>query len=98
MTHKYLLYILQYLEGSIKAKLVYKVNEQLEPIVDFCDALWASGEGWSTTSYVIRVFKNFVCFKSRKQSVAAAEAELIAMSECARDIMWLRKSLRIFFS
>ncbi len=95
--YTYLLRVLRYLKGSMEVKLIYSTNENSEAVVAYSDASWASEEGsWLTTGYVIKVFNNLVCFKSRKQSIVAlstAEAEFVALSDCARDVIWIRNML-----
>lgn len=95
--YKYLLRILKYLKGNANMKLIYRTSEKCEAITAYCDASWASIEGRSTTGYLIKVFDNLVCFKSRKQtlvSLSTAEAEYISMSECAIDVTWIRNILK----
>lgn len=95
--YKYLLRVLRYLKGNANVKLVYSTNEESDVIVAHCDASWSSEEeSRSTTGYLIKVFDNLVCFKSRKQtlvSLSTAEAEFVALSDCSRDVMWIRNMI-----
>ena len=95
--YRYLQRVLRYLKGTSSSKLVYKSKPDAAPLEAYCDASWAAEEDRkSTTGYLVTVYGNLVLFKSKKQSLVAlstAEAEFIAMSEAARDIMWIRNLL-----
>lgn len=67
------------------------------PLDAYSDATWASEpDSKSTSGYLIRVFGNLVHYKSRKQTLVAlstTESEYIALSECCRDLLWIRNLL-----
>ena len=96
--YRYLQRVLRYLKGTRTTKLIYDSKEDAAPLEGYSDASWASEEDKkSTTGFVIRVYGNMVSFKSKKQSLVAvstAEAEYIALSETAREMMWIRNILR----
>ncbi len=95
--YKYLLRILKYLWTTKDMKLKMRYVSDVSPLEAYCDASWASeSESKSTTGYVVKVYGNLVLFKSRKQKLVAlstAEAEYVALSECAKDVMWIRNLL-----
>lgn len=93
--HKYLGRVLKYLWTTRNLSLRYLEGKNEPPLEAYCDASWASEENSkSTTGYLIRVYGNLVHFKSRKQKlVALSTAEYVALSECARDVMWIRNLL-----
>lgn len=91
--------ILRYIKGTLDFKLVYKRNEDAEPLTGYADADWANDtfDRKSVSGFVFKVYGNVVSWSSRKQStvsLSSTEAEYIALSECACEAIWLRKLLK----
>lgn len=91
--------ILRYIKGTLDLKLVYKRNEDADPLIGYADADWANDthDRKSVSGYVFKVYGNVVSWSSRKQStvsLSSTEAEYIALSECACEAIWLRKLLK----
>lgn len=91
--YTYLLRVLKYLVTTKDLKLVYKKGCE-KPLEAYCDASWANDENRKSISgYIIRIFGCIVQYKTQKQTMVAlstAEAEYIALSECCRELIWLR--------
>lgn len=94
--YKYLVCVLRYLYTTKDIKLYYRPGNNV-PLEAYSDASWASEpDRRSTTGYIVRVFGNLIHYKSRKQSIVAlstCESEYVALSECARDVAWVRNLL-----
>lgn len=86
--------ILRYVKGTLDFKLKYEKNSETDVLVGYADADWAGDEDRkSTTGFTFQVFGNTVCWSTRKQSTVAlssTEAEYVALSEAAREGVWLR--------
>lgn len=95
--YRYLVRVLNYLNSTKELSLVYHSNQDAAPLTAYSDASWASEQDRKSTSgYVVLVFDNLVHYKTRKQSLVAlstAESEYIALSECAREVMWIKNVL-----
>lgn len=96
--------LLQYLKASADYSLTYTGGLSSErffsaDLVGFTDADWA-GDKWdrkSTSGYVFFHGGAAVTWKSKKQATVAlssTEAEYIALSEAAKEAVWLRQLLR----
>lgn len=84
--------ILRYLRGTVNLKLKYERNAS--PLQVYCDADWGSSidDRKSRTGYVVIMSGGAVSWCSKKQSVVAlssTEAEYIALSSAAREILWV---------
>lgn len=80
--------VLQYLANTSKYGLLFKKGSII--IDGYVDASFQSPR--STTGYVVRINGTAVAWRSKKQSVTAQstmEAEYIALSECAKEVMYL---------
>ena len=101
-THwKYALRILKYLYLTKDLNMQYKKNENCDLIDCFVDADWAGDNvnRKSTSGYVIRVFRNVIDWKSRKQKCvtkASTYAEYVALSETVSEIKFIKALMNIF--
>jgi hypothetical protein len=89
--------ILRYLKGTSKLGLKYEKikNEQL---IGYSDADWAGDrdDRHSTSGYVCLLSGGAITWMSKKQgsvALSTAEAEYIALSSAAQEIVWLRRIL-----
>ncbi len=87
--------VLRYLKGTKDFGLVYKKNEDKLRFQVFVDADFAQDKGdrKSRSGHIMMLNKCTVGWSTRKQnsvSVSTAEAEYMTMSECCKDIKWLR--------
>jgi len=92
--------ILRYLAGTKDLGITYrKTEEKTETpkeniIIGFADAAYANADNLKSTSgYVFLASGGAITWKSKKQSVIAlssTEAEYVALSEAAREAVWLR--------
>ena len=102
-THfKYAPRILKYLYSTKDLKLTYTKDYNKEILDCIVDADWAGdcNDRKSTTGYVLRLFKNVIYWKSRKQSTVAKSstlAEYIALSEAVTDVSFIRNMLKDTF-
>ncbi|KAG7196796.1 hypothetical protein KM043_018802 [Ampulex compressa] len=84
-----------YLKGT--KELVFKFDRQELEIQASTDASRNStADAKSYSGYIVKMGNNSICWKSQKQSLAAMstrEAELIAICEGAREVIWLRNLL-----
>ncbi|KAG7198049.1 hypothetical protein KM043_018221 [Ampulex compressa] len=87
--------VYRYLKGT--KELVLKFDRQELEIQASTDASWNSTvDAKSYSGYIMKMGNNSICWKNRKQSLVAmstCEAELIAICEGAREVIWLRNLL-----
>jgi hypothetical protein len=93
--------IFQYLNGTRKLGLCYERPADFEnlELVAFVDASYDRTGEKSTTGYAIYLNGNLISWKSQKQSVtskSSAEAEYIALSTVASEIVFIHKLLEEF--
>jgi hypothetical protein len=85
-------HVLRYLKRTMNMELtISKDDLKLEA---YCDSDWASciDERKSQTGYVIMIGATPVIWKSVKQkcvSLSTQEAEFIALTECAKEVLWV---------
>ena len=83
-----------YLKGTWNLSLTYGgAKELLSQEIDiFCDANWAGGaDRKSTSSYVVTIAGEAIAWSSKKQAsiaLSTAEAEYIAATHAAKQIIW----------
>ena len=86
--------IFHYLKGTWNFSLTYGGAEELlsQEINIFCDANWAGGaDRKSTSSYVVTIAGGAITWSSKKQAsiaLSTAEAEYIAATHAAKQIIW----------
>eukprot|EP00795_Rhopilema_esculentum_P007998 gene7998-biopygen1703 len=90
--------VFRYLKGTINLSLVYKKSESKE-VTGFSDASWADDmqNRHSTTGNVFMMAGGAISWLSQKQSTVAlstAEAEYIASSKAAQEVVWLKQLFR----
>ena len=92
--------IFRYLKGTRTLGLTYGgSNEELnnDKLNIYCDADWASDMGRKSISgYVITLSGGTMAWSSKKQSMVAlstAEAEYVAATHCAKQVIWHRSLL-----
>ena len=92
--------LVRYLHGSAKRELVYGSPQTpdflaKDPLVAMVDADFAGAiDQKSTTGYGIWAFGNLIYFRSTKQrccSTSTTQAELVAASQCARHVLYMRR-------
>jgi hypothetical protein len=92
--------IFRYLHGSIEYGLLYNNNNNGNKVVvtAYSDADWG-GDKYdmkSTSGYCCYVNNNLISWNTRKQTTVAlssAEAELIALNEAAKEVVWVSSIL-----
>jgi len=89
--------VFRYLKGTASFKLVY--TRQDDTVEAYSDADWAGDlvDRKSTSGWLIKLCGAAISWKSSKQTSTAlstVEAEYIAASDCAREIIWTRKLLK----
>ena len=86
--------VLRYLRGSVEAGIRYDAGDGSALLQAYCDADFAGDDEYKSTSgLVLHVAGGPVSWKSKRQRVTATsstEAELIALSLAAKDIMYIR--------
>lgn len=90
--------VAKYLNSTKKYSLVYGRNTNTE-IRGFCDVDWAGDKDRrkSTTGIVYTIGCTAFLWKSKLQSIVASstmEAEYVAMAQCSREALWIRKILK----
>jgi hypothetical protein len=83
---------LRYISGT--KDLAIRVNSNNEELRAYSDADWAGScaDRGSYSGYIVFMGETPILWKARKQtciSLSTQEAEYIAMSECAKEIIWL---------
>jgi len=92
--------ILRYLKGTAKDGLMYRRNVSGPLVlVGYCDADWAGDvdQRRSFTGYVFTLGSGAISWASKKQTTVAlssAEAEYMAISAAAQELIWLRALLK----
>lgn len=100
--------ILRYLRGAFKKPLVFRAGDNANvigvPTIEaYADADWGGNidDSRSTTGFVIRVNGNTIHWGTKRQSCVAtstAEAEYIALSDVAKEVLWLKQLLAEMFN
>ncbi len=90
--------ILRYLKGMAKLGLYYRRGEKKDDLHGYCDADWAGDRESrrSTTGHVFLLGGAAVSWLAQRQPVVAlssTEAEYIALSSAAQQVVWLRRLL-----
>lgn len=88
--------VLRYLKGTKNLKLA--LSSQNEACHAYADANWAEDkrDRKSNTGYIVFVCGGAVSWCSKKQSCVAlssTEAEFMALSEAAKEVIWIRRLL-----
>lgn len=90
--------VLRYLKGTEDFGLFFEKRNSNEDLLAHSDADWAGDttDRKSTSGMIICMDGNAVVWQSRKQSsvaLSSSEAECLAVSECTKELMWLRSLL-----
>ena len=92
--------VLRYIKGSLNVGLKFDASSQTAvDVIGFTDADWAGDvdERKSTSGYVFRICGGTISWRSKRQEIVAlssTEAEYIALSFAAQELMWLRSFLK----
>lgn len=95
---KALKHVVRYLKGTPRYGLIFPSGGSTKDLVVHCDADWGRDleKRRSRTGYVIYYESAPVLWKSKLQTATATstcEAEFAALSDCVRDIGWMRRIL-----
>jgi ribonuclease HI len=86
--------VLRYLQATKKYQLFFPRDNEQEVLSGQADASWCStSDGKGFSSYIIKLWGSVVAWKTLKQNLTAlssAEAELMAVVQCLKEIMWVR--------
>lgn len=87
--------IFRYLKGTINLKLRFR-NDNIGQLYAFCDSDWASDpdKRRSCSGFTVQMANAAISWHSHLQEIVAlssTEAEYIALSECVKQVLWLRK-------
>lgn len=90
--------ILRYLKGSTDTGIVYKPQQKKNTLLCYSDADHAGDKvtGRSTTGVVCIFAEGAISWLSQRQTsvaISTTEAEAVAASEAAREILWLTRLL-----
>ncbi|GBL78726.1 Retrovirus-related Pol polyprotein from transposon TNT 1-94 [Araneus ventricosus] len=88
--------VLKYLKGTKNRGLTFRPTKK--PLVGYADADWASDitDRKSYSGCVLKFADGAISWESKKQhcvALSSTEAEYIALSECAKEIVYLRRFL-----
>lgn len=88
--------ILRYLKGTKRMELTYGRTEN--DLIGYCDSDWAGDLDTrrSTTGYVFTFGGSAISWNTKRQSTVAlstTEAEFMAMTEAAKEALWLKQLL-----
>jgi hypothetical protein len=88
-------HLLRYLQGTRGRGIIYGNSPNPYPIFKaFADSDWAMSEGRKSVSgYIVECANGPLTWSSKQQVVVAlssCEAEYLACSHCARQVLWLR--------
>ena len=90
----------RYIKRSLNVGLKFDASNQTSvDVIGFTDADWAGDiiERKSTSGYVFQICGGAVSWRSKRQEIVAlssTEAEYIALSFAAQELMWLRSYLK----
>lgn len=88
--------ILRYIKGTQKYGLVFTRNVT-EPLIGYADADWANEyDRKSISGYLFEVFGNLTTWCTKKQRIvtlSSTEAEYVALSQAACELIWLKNLL-----
>jgi hypothetical protein len=90
--------IIRYLRDTRDNSLIYKrkITDENE-LIGYCDASFSQEDFRSTTGYAIYLNNKLISWKSCKQvntALSAAEAEIVAATECIKEIIWIKNILK----
>eukprot|EP00253_Pinus_taeda_P007023 PITA_07023 len=90
--------ILRYVKGTKSFGILYNVSEHSD-LVGYTDSDWAGSvdDRKSTSGYVFHMGSETISWASKKQSIVAlstAEAEYVAATAAACQVVWMRRMLR----
>jgi hypothetical protein len=88
--------IFRYLKGTTHLGLLYSKGDETAALTGYSDADWGGdcNDYKSTTGYLFQIGGTAVTWKSKKQTCVAlstAEAEYIALSSAAQEVVWMRE-------
>lgn len=89
--------VVRYVSGTVDKKIFYpRSNVNSEPLMAYTDADWAGCNDTrrSTTGILIKINSAPVYWTSKRQSLvmlSSAEAEYVSLSQCAKQIVNLRR-------
>ena len=88
-------HVMRYMQSTIDVVLTFNGSGN-ESVVDvYSDAAFANGVSLKSVSgMVLRIYENCVFWRSKRQDIIAGdttEAELIAMSSAANELMWIKQ-------
>ena len=90
-------HILRYIKGTITFGLTFSTKGRLIGLSAYADSVYAnSTKGRSTTGFIFMIDGTPITWTSRKQSITAqsmTEAEYMAVSEAAKQAIWIRHFL-----
>ena len=91
--------ILRYLKGTLSAGLTFNTNDDLLTV--YCDSDHAGcvDTRRSTSGYVFFMYGGPILTKTIQQksvALSSTEAEVLALSRCVRDLIWVRNLLSEF--
>ena len=92
--------VLRYLRGTLSHKLHFSKSPEVALLVGFSDADHAGclDTRRSHSGYVAKVNDTAVAWASRRQkcvALSSCESEYIAVCECAKQVVWMRRELMI---
>lgn len=91
-------HVLRYIRGTSDLCLTYDGSGSQRVMLGYADADWGGclNTRRSTTGYVFQIYGATVAWKSRRQASTAlstTHAELLATTDAARQVQWLRQLL-----
>ena len=89
--------VLRYLKGTRDKKLLYPFQQTFS-LLAYSDSDYAgcSDTRKSTSGYIMQFGESTISWRSKKQGIvtlSTCEAEYVALSVCARELLWLQKAL-----
>jgi len=91
-------HVLRYIRGTSDLCLTYDGHGSQQILLGYADADWGGclNTRRSTTGYIFQTYGGVVAWKSRRQASTAlstTHAELLATTDAARQVQWLRQLL-----
>jgi hypothetical protein len=91
--------VLRYIKATTNYQLLYK-STPLQPLIAYADASYAEEEQRKSTSGFFCASNGLLSWRSIKQSLTAQstmEAELFAINDCAKEVVFFRKLSSEFY-
>lgn len=91
--------VVRYLKGTANIQLRLETKDHDNQLIGYADANWAESriDRKSNGGYAFKLFGGTVSWRSKKQecvALSSTEAELISLTEAAKEAIWIKRLLK----